>query len=145
MDRTVVLGWEIKSINSAPVCTCVLLHICVQRSQGEEFIIRDILELPSGQASCFAVLQWKDVIIRAPLPLTVPQAPGLCPQFLPSKALMSPWATIFPFWTPSDFSSSVCQICDCGAKTLEAWRWFSFQKTSCNEFKTRKRNLHVKR
>lgn len=54
MDRIMQLGWEIKSTNGAFVRTYVFLHICAQRSEGEEFIINDVLVLPRGQPSwCF--------------------------------------------------------------------------------------------
>lgn len=35
MDHIMLLSWEIKIINGAFVCTCVFLHKCAQRIQGE--------------------------------------------------------------------------------------------------------------
>lgn len=67
MDRTTMLGWEIKSVNGAFVSMCVLQHVSVQGDQGVGSIIGDILQLPSGQASCFVVVLRKDVAIRGPL------------------------------------------------------------------------------
>lgn len=66
MDRIMQLSWEIKSANGAFVRTYVFLHICAQRSEGEEFIINDVLVLPRGQPSwCFLELQKTPSSIKA--------------------------------------------------------------------------------
>lgn len=90
MDRTTVLGWEIKSINAAFVSTRVLLHICAHRGQGEEFIIRHISELPRGQASCFAVLVERCCQSARKMQYSSSYGttmPGLCTKFIISKHL----------------------------------------------------------
>lgn len=123
MDRTVVLGWEIKSINGACVSTCVLLHICAHGGEGEEFIIRQISGHARGQASCFAVLverYHRSACKKCNILCLMVQQCLACALNSLSRNTLN---RTLPFLVI--FLSSLPDSCfGCTARTVEVWHWF---------------------